>query len=359
MVFENNFIYVKYYLLSAAFISAIYTHYLKDSRIKENSSGLLNALIFSFLSVFLEFISIIIGLILFDINSVIKIVHILSLLFFLLSLFLVLLVFIKTYTNLFYLRSHHVFKYLPLVKSVSGYFEKNKFSLVGAKKRDPNTVLHRQTNHLSKKEKIKFLEGGSFLIKSNNIQDSRKLAMDFIMEGLENGEAITYVTCYKNAHIIWEEINDICKINEKHYTNIYFVDSFAKNFGFGDNIIEDRNDELIRLGINVIQTKGITGLHSGISKAASIVKKKTKERSNSVKRVPMRVIYDSLSFLSDYTSTEQLKIFIVHMLAAEKGYGVLTFLLEQNIYNDIILPYISGIVDVIFLVDKDKVTREK
>ena len=208
---------------------------------------------------------------------------------------------------------------------------RKKYELgTGMEPRKVNQEVYKSLPFNFTDEEIKIInEGYSFLFVGKSNIDMSDLALQLLINGLENGETVNYVCIDKHPIIIWENAKKINPhIKEKNH-DVVFIDGYTPNYGFDDEILAERFEEIKRDGVQIVTGKTITGIHSATGDAFKIIKAKEKAKSKD-KRRPNRMVYDSLSTLQDVSSPEQIRIFFNHSIPAEKSYKMVSFIIEND-----------------------------
>ena len=87
--------------------------------------------------------------------------------------------------------------------------------------------------------------------------------------------------------------------------------------------------------------------------AFNIIKKNEHARSKNVRR-PMVMVYAHVSALCDFESVEQFRVFWRRVIPSERSYGMLTFILEDELSGEEILNPLRQLVDFVLKASTDQ-----
>jgi hypothetical protein len=127
------------------------------------------------------------------------------------------------------------------------------------------------------------------------------------------------------------------------------IDAFTPYLGYSDEILKGVNKEIEQSGVTIIPAKGLAGIHSALDtalfdKTAELVRLKgTKQR------MPNRMVYDNLSSLYSLSSPDLVRTFALHVIAAERKYGMISIFVEYENADQGILSTIESTVDAILV----------
>jgi len=380
------------YAISIAFTVAIYTLFMKDFRLKEESSKIIlilflflssitltifqilkyNSIIhFSIFCVLLMILIFIMGLkneekifILIIINSFLIIVWYITLSndgivsflsystfgFGWLGLFYILSI---SYSKIYQLRDKRILKHFwPFYKfdEIIKGIKKEQYELMMDERKISDNTFKSLPDQINKKLiKLNLLKerGYSFLLIFDERINPLNYGLMFSLDGLDNGEYINYICVDKHPYEIFYHI----KNHEQFDMNYFiFIDVFTPNFGFDDGINADRNREIKNKGYEIVSAKTIAGIHTGINKAFKIVESNVKSTGKKT-RPPCRMIWDSISSLGDISSKEMIKIFLSHVTTSERNYGMISVFIESENTDTEILNLLKKSVDAIICIE--------
>lgn len=341
--------------LSSAFIATLYTLFSKDYRLKAGSNSLLIILftlccstllaLFAALSQKFPIQINLLNWIVIDTFTLLS----LSVILFIVSLLGLFWVFLKAYSRIYHLKEKRYLKYIFPFRLLTNLLRSlKKYELgLGMESRKEDPIIFKSLPFKFTTEEIKIInEGYSFLFVGKSNIDMCNLALQLLIDGLENDETANYVCVDKHPIAIWNNAKSIHPhIKEKNH-DIVFIDGYSPNYGFDDEILAERLAEFPRDGVQIVTGKTIAGIHSATGDAFKLIKKKEKAKSKDRRR-PNRMVYDSLSTLQDVTSPEQIRIFFNHSIPAEKSYKMVTFIIEYDDPDNEILTQLKRSVDAI------------
>lgn len=370
------------YLASTAFVGALWAIYLKDTRLRAGSEYVLVSLFFF-----------VVTLIFASIGAVLLVVEVetmkpwaayfgyLALLVYVFSLcILITAVFVRSYNEVYNLRTNKFYKYFKPVRWVRSWFANDKSYEFSFQEREyevgkcvlmanlfsdsagERTTADKERIN-SEKERIK--KGASILITGTVTASVIEKVVEWMVKRLDKNETASYVVCDRHPYAIWEQLN----VNglEKQRdgvplsNSIVLVDVFTPAFGFTDDIHMERDRELDSHGISVVKAKTFAGLHTAVNKAFNIIKQKDKEQKNKKVRRASVMVYDRTSALCDTESVEQFRVFWRHVIPSERSYGMITVIIEDALAGDAVNKPLKELVDFVleYNASDGKFTRTK
>lgn len=206
-----------------------------------------------------------------------------------------------------------------------------------------------------KSEDIKTVSKGySILAISDELSEGtvKDLLMTFLLDGLQKGETLDYVCTDAHPFLIKERITRIAQsqnIDLSSYASddIVLIDAYSPSYGFNEDILLLKDKE-IKLEVCIIKAASISGVHSSCMDAWYIHKKRLKKSKGKELRRPHRMVYDHLSVLGNRYGHDQLKEFFLHLLSAEKAYGMITIIIEYRTTESEVLSLLRQLVDLVF-----------
>lgn len=372
------------YLATTAFVGALWAVYLKDTRLRSGSEYVLVSLFFFVLTLTVAAIGAV--LLVIEVESV-KVwaayISYLALFIYVVSLwFLVSSVFVRSYNEVYNLRTNKFYKYFKPFRVVRGWFANDKtyefsfqereydvgrcvlmsplFELPPEKKEKGTTDEKR---FAAEKERIK--KGVSLLVTGTITAAVTEKVVEWMVKRLEKNETASYVVCDRHPHAIWERLqaNGLEKLRDGAplSNSIVLVDVFTPAFGFTDDIHQERDVQLDRHGISFVKAKTFAGLHTAVNKAFNIIKKKDREQKNKKVRRASVMVYDRTSALCDTESAEQFRVFWRHVIPSERSYGMITVIVEDAMAGDAVIKPLKELVDFVLEYDaaENKFNRTK
>jgi hypothetical protein len=346
---------LKIYFATSALVTALFTLYAKDNRLRAISENILVTLIFFLSSTIFILISLFITnlhlkSILLD--AIIIILNYTSLLIYILTLIgLLFYVFLRSYNQIYNLRVDKVWRYFKPVKFLYRLRGHKRYELhVNERKINENSF--EKIKHLFSKEEILLIaKGASILITGEPTDKSKELVLDILKERIEVGETANYISADFHPFEIWTKLKAKLRENYNVHKDCVFIDAFTPSFGFTDEIYEDYSKQLELEGVKFVEAKTFAGIHSNVAVAFNLIKKDEKKQGRGNRR-PMTIVYSQTSALCDFESTEQFRIFWRHVISSERIYGMTLFILEDKLSTDEILNPLKQRVDFILSFDK-------
>ncbi|MGP8256476.1 MAG: hypothetical protein ACLQMU_12465 [Methanoregula sp.] len=341
--------------LSSAFVATLYTLFSKDYRLKAGSNSLLLILFALCCSTLLALFAALFDKFQIQVNLLdLTIINtstllLLSVILFTASVLGLFWVFLKSYSRIYHLKEKRYLKHIFPFRLITNWLRSLKtYELgMGMEPRNEDQKLFKSLPFKFINEEIKIINDGySFLFIGRCNIDMSNLALQLLIDGLENNETANYVCIDKHPITIWNNAKKINPIIKDKNHDIVFIDGYTPNYGFDDEILAERFAEIRRDGIQIITGKTIAGIHSATGDAFKIIKKNEKAKSKNNRR-PNRMVYDSLSTLQDVSSPEQIRIFFNHSIPAEKSYKMVTFIIEYDDADNEVLTQLKRSVDAI------------
>ena len=197
--------------------------------------------------------------------------------------------------------------------------------------------------------------GLSFLITYHDTVSWLRIVADIAKEHISNGETVTLVLSRHHPHHVISYLKEAFGVKLSEFqSKLVIVDGFTKSFGGDDEVFhkflkEDKGD-----GFEIVSAASVPGIHSGAARAFKIFKKNTEG-----KRLPATVIYDGLLVYRHCLAEDQLVRFLVHMVEAERTYGMLTFLGEPlSDRKSFAHKTVTSLVDHLHILERKSGIRE-
>lgn len=315
-------------VMALAFVTALYSFFEKEPKLKESGSKLLTVIflfgvssIFCILSIFfysypnlcvarymLQF-----GIIIFAFGWIV----------FLAS-------FWKLYGRIYHLREKRFWKYVfPF--SIGYRLLSRKYALTMRERASFVFAPFQLSDALTQS----ILNGYTFLFLSQSevVNLARLKAFELIINGLGQGETADYVTCEIHPYLIWQDMEKHFPQVHNHINHVTMIDVYSPNYSFNDEILEEKSKEICVMpggeGLMIYEAKTIAGIHSAINTSWYKSKKQLKNQGPQIRR-PHRMVYDKLSSLAKFSGVEEIEKYFYHSLSAEKGYRMITIIVESS-----------------------------
>lgn len=121
--------------------------------------------------------------------------------------------------------------------------------------------------------------------------------------------------------------------NIKNYTDkLVVIDAHSPHFGFTDSIYDEKTKELKARNISIVTSEmTYAGMHSATTIAFNILEKQMGEKPA---RQPSLVVYEGAYALTDLESPEQYRIFLRHVLPAERMWNSMFTVFVESAQSD-------------------------
>jgi KaiC/GvpD/RAD55 family RecA-like ATPase len=330
--------------LSLAFTATLYTLFSSNYNLKAGANGLLFILFALCISTVSALLSALLRL--YDYSSASDILLYIPAFLYISSWVGLFLVFLQAYGRIYHLKEKRFVKYMFPFRYITNKLRPGKTYELDMIPRECSPNLFKSIPFSFDIGDINIIKNGySFLFIGNNKINISDLALQLLLDGINNRETANYICVDKHPSQVWEKAKKIKSDITESNKDIIFIDAYTPNYGFDDEILADRLEKIKADGVEVVKGKTIAGVHSATGAAFRIIKKYEKEEKRKETRRPHRMVYDSLSTLEDASSMEQIKIFFNHCIPAEKNYKMITFIVEYEESNKEILTTIKRLVD--------------
>lgn len=161
----------------------------------------------------------------------------------------------------------------------------------------------------------------SLAVSTRSQNQGNELLAELSLSFLSRGFTLQYLAASRHPIEFINYLNQyMIKKNEpleKHTNRIVVVDAHSPHFGFTDSIYEKKTKELKELNIAFVTSKmTYAGMHSAITSAFNTLEKQMVGVDPS--RQPSLLVYEGTYALTDLESPEQYRIFLRHILPAER-----------------------------------------
>lgn len=329
-------------LLSLAFVVALYSFFAKEPRLREGADSLLLVIFVFGVAALLSGVSLatLVG----KARGIGRACWSGSICLFTAGWLLLLANFWKLYGRLYHMRERRFWKYMrPFIwitdRRSKRYVENMR----------PRQSFSLRTYQLSKAELCVIQNGYVFLVTGEPGCNLSRVAIDLLVDGFQLEETGDYVTCHRPPDLVWNEVVEVCpSVKMSKVSGPSIVDAFSPNFGYNDEVLRRAIDNLTSeeggYGVTIIPARTLAAIHSASSTSWYIAKKKAEGKGP---RKPHRMVYDRLSALSPFGSVEQISNFILHFMAAERGYGMITVVVEPSDSPALVLSSATAAADCI------------
>ncbi|MBL9165473.1 MAG: hypothetical protein JNL18_22295 [Planctomycetaceae bacterium] len=360
---------LRLYLTTCAFVGALWAIYVKDTRLRANSDNVLVALVY-FLIATICLVTAIVVVQIPLLNhafrtqsegsteksvsiSIAQYLAFLSLEIYLIS-FIVLLVnvFMKTYNQLYNLRTNKVIKYFKPIRYLRAAIGPHKRYEYEVETRKLDRESCSFAEHFSDDELIRLISGATILVKGSITDETISLILDWMMERMTKNETANYAVADRHPIDIWKMLK-AKNCTEQMTQDLVLIDCYSPSFAFTDDIHEENDKRLTDDGVALVKAKTFAGLHTANNYAFNIIKERENKKQKN-KRRPTVMVYAHISALCDFESVEQFRVFWRHVIPSERSYGMLTFIVEDELGSDAILDPLTQLVDFALEVSKNE-----
>lgn len=189
--------------------------------------------------------------------------------------------------------------------------------------REQDKVLLFQNVNMDLFEKVR--KGGCVLVFYDDLYDPIEDIADLVRNTVACGETIDYISTYRTPIIFCD------KFRESELENITkklsIIDCFTPHYGFDDKVVKFKKQEYSQKGFVFFDANSFADVHTAANNSWYRFRKMCRHQENEY-RVPHRTIYDTLSSLIRFSSEEQYFVFLRHVIASEKEYGMVSIILE-------------------------------
>jgi hypothetical protein len=356
---------LKVFLPTAALVTALYTLYSKDNRLRANSENVLVSLIVFLFSCILLAIALLFANLTSGFSAVAGGFAWASLVVYAVAFVaLVFLVFMRSYNEIYNLRTDKAWKYFKPIKKTLSILKPYKRYEVNV---DCRTVQADSFQvfrpYFSDNEINQLANGASILLTGFPTNEKVNLTLDFVCERLSQGETLNYVSADRHPWEIWSLLKNRCTSLQDKQKDIVFIDAFSPSFAFTDDIHEERHQMLLADGVGYVKARHFAGLHTSVSRAFNIIKRNDADKGRRNRR-PMVMVYANTSSLADFESTEQFRIFWRHVIPSERSYKMILIIIEDELVGEELLNPLVQRVDFILSYKREndgsiRVVREK
>ena len=360
---------LRLYLMTCAFVGALWAVYLREGRIRANSDNVLISLVVFVVATTLVALAVMCQLGVTSASapsaaaavrtwpqfSSIMLVLLSLEVYFVALLTLLATVFLKTYNQLYNLRTHKVIKYFkPIHKLRMALrpYKSYEFEMEHRVIDDPHSDLF---GHFGNDDLERLKTGASVLITGAITDTSINRVMNWLKERLEAQETVNFVATDRPAIEIWSKAKKAgC---EPHRDDFVIIDAYSPSFGFSDDIHENNKRKLSDQGVRCVTAKTFAGLHTATNVAFNLIKQTDGQKMSKNIRRPMVMVYAHVSALCDFESIEQFRVFWRHVIPSERSYGMLTIIIEAEAAGVEVVDFLRQNVDFVLKVEVGN-TRE-
>ncbi|MCM1458724.1 MAG: hypothetical protein NC088_01155 [Bacteroides sp.] len=280
------------------------------------------------------------------INKVGQVLLCICIIFFLLSWLYLSKTFYTIYGSLYHLRKKRFLKYTKVFGWFYEKFFHKTFYEKNYRKRDIlkiDSFLNFDNQEL---QKIK--EGGTILILYKDNTDYSKIAADYIVETVDDGETVDYVMTYKSPVELCKSFTDRQMLNIVKHLSI--IDCFTSHYGFDDKVVKFAKEEYAQKGYKFYDADSFAEIHTAANSSWYRFRKVCQAEENQF-RIPHRTIYDTLSSLIRFSSEELYFLFLRHVISSEKSHGMISVILEPHSLKDDLKNDLIRMADIVLEFD--------
>jgi len=345
---------LRLFLMTGAFVGALWAIYVKENRLRANSENALVCLIILVSSLISLGFAIACSFIAETyVTALTRGAALISVELYVVALCVLLLnVFVPTYNQLYNLRTNKFYKYFKPFRYLQRWTVPLKEYATTMEKRvlEPNFPDELKGVFASPEDIASLTRGASVLITGAVRQAGLQKIMGWCGQRLATGETLNIVCCDRHPIDLWEQLKPLCQ--ESVHKDIVLIDAYSPTFAFTDDIHHSNDRKLAQQGVQTVRAKTFAGLHSATNTAFSLIQAQENKKKRNVRR-PMVMVYLCTSALCEVESVEQFRIFWRHVLPSERNYGMLTIIIEDKEASDEVLSPLRQQVDFVieFAVD--------
>lgn len=335
------------FLVSTAFVTALYTSFSNDKRLRSNSGKVLVALIWFAVAILVLAVALLLTAVGTQQQIAQGAAYMGIIIYFYTFAYLLFGVFLPTYNQVYNLRTNKLYKHFPPISTLRAIFAVDKRYETGPPEARADVRFGVYGALLTPEECARLGRGGAVLLTGASTHQVLVDVMALIGERVRLDETVNYVCCDRHPNEIWEMLRpafgtDLARLRK----SLVFVDGYSQSFAFTDDI-QKENDQKLRIdGTRIVKARSFAGLHTAVNKAFNIIKDDT-TRGGVRKRGPLLMVYAHTSALCDFESVEQFRVFWRHVIPSERSYGMVTFIIEDEHAGDEILGPLKQRVDFV------------
>lgn len=343
---------LRLYLMTVAFVGALWAVYLRENRLRANSENVLISLITYVVALALLCLATIFAFFAGadHLHKASEVLAYVSLeVYAIATIMLIFIVFAQTYNQLYNLRTNKFFKYFKpfrWLRKVLG-IEEAYSSSMDERTFDPQKCVLLQ-NFSSEADRLRLKQGACILVTGHITDTTIDQVLIWVGERLHAGETANYVSGDRHPLCIWKMLKP--KMPEDARGRLVFIDAYGPSFGFTDDIHEKYDKEAGREGVAIVRAKTFAGLHSATNSAFNILRANENKQRRDIRR-PGVIVYANTSALVDLESIDQFRIFWRHVVPAERSYGMITFIIEDESAGEPIIGFLKYFADFVFKVE--------
>lgn len=269
-------------------------------------------------------------------NKIYSLFIIVFLLFYTASWIYMCKIFYTMYGSLYHLRKKRFIKY---TRPMAWFYEKFIHKTFYEKNYRDRTTLHFDMFEgidASKFQKLK--NGGTVVLLYEDSVQYSEVITEYIRAAIKDGDTVDYIATYKSPLELCRSFKDDEISNITKHLSI--IDCFSTHYSFDDKVVKFHKQEFSSKGFRFFNAESFADVHTGANDSWYRFRKVCKDEENQY-RIPHRTIYDTMSSLIRFSSEELYFLFLRHVIASEKSYGMISLFiepisLENNLKNDLI-----------------------
>lgn len=269
-------------------------------------------------------------------NKIYSLFIIVFLLFYTASWIYMCKIFYTMYGSLYHLRKKRFIKY---TRPIAWFYEKFIHKTFYEKNYRDRTTLHFDMFKGIDVSKLQKLQNGGtvVLLYEDSVQYSEVIT-EYIRAAIKDGDTVDYITTYKSPLELCRSFKDDEISNITKHLSI--IDCFSTHYSFDDKVVKFHKQEFSSKGFRFFNAESFADVHTAANDSWYRFRKVCKDEENQY-RIPHRTIYDTMSSLIRFSSEELYFLFLRHVIASEKSYGMISLFiepisLENNLKNDLI-----------------------
>lgn len=234
-------------------------------------------------------------------------------------------IFYTIYGSLYHLRRKRFVKY---TRPVAWFYERFVHRAFYEKNyRNRGNVNFSAFRGIDTEKLQKLKKGGTLLLLYDDNIDYITVLITYIRESILEGDTVDYTTTYRSPlNVCYSFKDEELSLITKHLS---IIDCFSPHYSFDDKIIKFSKKEFSEKGFKFFNAESFADVHTAANNSWYRFRKNCKTEENQY-RIPHRTIYDTMSSLIQFSSEEVYFLFLRHVIASEKSYGMISLFIEPE-----------------------------
>lgn len=264
-------------------------------------------------------------------------------------------IFYVIYGSLYHLRKRRFLKYTKLFSTIYEKFFHKQYYEMHYRTREKEKLSLFKSITINSLQKV--WKGGCILVFYDDVYDPIVDIVDAVRNAVQNDETVDYVSTYRSPIVFCDAFqeHELANITKR----LSIIDCFTPHYGFDDKVVKFKKREYIQKGFIFFDASSFANVHTAANNSWYRFRKMCKQQENEY-RVPHRTIYDTLSSLIDFSSEEQYLVFLRHVIASERSYGMISIIFEPRTLPETIKGNLTRMADIVleFTASEKKVIKQ-